>query len=141
MARDRGSAWSHQVFAGGTERPYESETEFVGDAAVVAVSGEMDLATAPRFKRDVGDAVAVASGDVILDLTHVDLIDSTALGIVLGALRRLESEGRWLILVVAGSHVMRVLTISGLQGAVPIVASRREALQQVVARPAGVAVG
>ena len=38
-----GSEWFHSVLVGGRERPYSSETEFVGEAGVVAVSGEMDL--------------------------------------------------------------------------------------------------
>ena len=127
--------------AGGRERPYSSETELIGEAGVLAVSGEMDLSTAPRFRQDLDEAMALASGDVVLDLTDLDMIDSTALRVMLGALQRLHDEGRWLILVVAGSHVMRVLTITGLQTTFPTVVSRREALQRAVARadPARVA--
>ena len=128
------------LIASGKERPYRSETEFVGGAGVVAVSGEMDLYTAPQFRRDVDKAIASTSGDLILDLSDVDMIDSTALCVMLRALRRLENEGRWLILVVAGSHVMRILTITGLQTTFPVVASRREALQQVASRTSELAV-
>ena len=128
------SARQRQLPAGCRERPYGSETEFVGEAGVVAVSGEMDLYTAPQFRRDIDEAIALTSSDLILDLSDLDMIDSTALCVMLGALQRLLDEGRWLTLVVTGSHVMRVLTITGLQTSFPIVASRREALQRVVAR-------
>jgi anti-sigma B factor antagonist len=124
----------YAVISGGRERPYASETEFIGQAGVVAVSGEMDLHTAPQFKRDLDEAIALTSGDVILDLSDVDLIDSTSICVMLGAQQRLEHGGRWLVLVVAGAHVLRILAITGLQTAFPIVASRREALLRVVGR-------
>ena len=128
------------VVGGGRDRPYSSETEFIGETGLVAASGEMDLYTAPRFRQDIDEAIAFTSGDIILDLSDVDMIDSTALCTMLGAQQRLEDEGRWVILVVTGSHVMRILTITGLQTRFPIAASRREALQQVVARTADLAI-
>jgi anti-sigma B factor antagonist len=118
------------------ERPYSSEMELVGGVGVVAVSGETDLYTAARFRRDIDEAAALTSGDVILDFSDLDLIDSTSLCVMLGAWQRLADEGRSLILVVTRRHVMRVLTITGLHTTFRIAASRREALEQVVA-PAG----
>jgi len=134
------SSRQRQSPAESRERPYSSQTEFIGEAGLVAVSGEMDLFTAPRFKRDIEEAIEFTCGDLILDLSDLDMIDSTALRVMLGAQQRLQDEGRWLILVVAGSHVLRVLTITGLQTTFPIVASRREALQRVVARTADLAI-
>jgi len=128
-----GSDWFHNVLAGGRERPYRSETEVVGEAGVVAVSGEMDLSTAVRFTRDLDEAMAFSCGDLVLDLSDVDLIDSTALGVMLGVLQRLSDEGRWLILVVTRDFVMRILRITGLETTFRIAPSRSEALQQVVA--------
>ena len=117
------------------ERPFSSETEFVGDAGVVAVSGEMDQYTTSRFKRDIDEAITLSSGVVILDLSDLDLIDSTALGIMRDALRRLSDEGRRLTLVVTPRHVMRVLlAITGLDTMFHIAGSRRAALQRVDAR-------
>ncbi len=127
------SARFADLAAGGMERPYSSEIEFIGDVGVVAVSGEMDLYTASQFKADIDEAIASTSGDLILDLSDLDMIDSTALGVMLGALRRLSDEGRWLVLVVAQRHVLRILTITGLLTTFRIAPSRREALQQVVA--------
>jgi anti-sigma B factor antagonist len=121
------------VLAGSRERPYSSECAIVGEAGVVAVSGEIDLYTASRFKEDVDEVIATAPGDLILDLSDLDLLDSSALVVMLGTLRRLTDEGRWLILVVTQRHLMRVLTVTGLHTRFRIVPSRRRALQQVVA--------
>ena len=119
------------------ERPYSSETEFIGGAGLVAVSGEMDLYTAGRFRRDIDEAAALTAGDLILDLSDVDLLDSTALCVMLGAGQRLAEQGRSLILVVTRRHVARVLAITGLHTRFRIAASRREALEQVVVASAG----
>lgn len=128
-----GSDWFHNVIAGGRERPYTSRTHVVGEASVVAVSGEMDLSTATRFRQDLDEAMAFTCGDLVLDLSDIDMIDSTALGVMLVTLQRLSDEGRWLILVVTQEFVLRILRITGLQTTFRIVPSRSEALQQVVA--------
>jgi anti-anti-sigma factor len=115
------------LIACGEERPYSSGIEFIGETGLIAVSGVLDFYAAPRFAQDVDQTVAFARGDLILDLSDLDLIDSSALCVAGTALQRL---------VITRSHVMRIFTITGLQNAFPIVASRREALQRVVARAA-----
>jgi anti-sigma B factor antagonist len=124
------------LIADGRERSYGSQTDLAGQSGVVAVSGVMDLHAAPRFKRDLDEAIALASGDVVLDLSDVDLIDSTSICVMAGALQSMQTQGRRLILVVPIPHVMRILTITGLQTAFPIVASRRQALRLAGARVA-----
>jgi anti-sigma B factor antagonist len=117
------------LIAEGRERPYSSGTEYAGETGLVAVSGVLDAWTAPQFSRDIGEAVAAVRGDLVLDLSDLDLIDSTALCVMAGALRRTQEEGRRLILVVTRPHVMRLLTITGLHAAFTITASRRQALR------------
>jgi anti-sigma B factor antagonist len=124
---------------GGGERAYCSRTEFIGEAEMLAVSGTLDLHAAPQFSRDIEQATAFSHQDLILDLSDLDLIDSSALCVMAGALQHLEEEDRRLILVVTRSHVMRILTITGLLAAFTIVASRRQALQLVAGRAADLA--
>ena len=61
-----------EAFSGGPDRAYASEAEFIGGVGVVAVSGDTDLFTANRFKRDIDEARELSSGDVILDLSDLD---------------------------------------------------------------------
>lgn len=107
---------------------YDSMIEVADDAAVLAVSGETDLYTAPRFKRDVERLLSSTSGSVVLDLTDLDLIDSTALRILISALTQASDEGRSLLLVIARRHVLRVFAITGLRGFFSIFSTRDEAL-------------
>jgi anti-sigma B factor antagonist len=124
-----------RALAEGRERLYSSETEVVGEVGVVSVSGEMDLCTAGRFKRDIDEAAAQSSGDLVLDLSRVEMIDSTALGVMLQAQRGLNEDGRSLVLVVTRPHVMRILSITGLQSAFRLAASATEAIREVAAGP------
>lgn len=103
----------------------------------VAVIGELDLATAPRLRTAVLQAVAEAdtrSGEgprLILDMGSVDFIDSTGLGVVLGAVRRVRAGNGTIRLVVQAPAVLRAFELTGLDQVLPIVASLDEALVPV----------
>jgi anti-sigma B factor antagonist len=110
---------------------YDSDIELLGDVGVLTVAGETDLYTAPQFRRDLDEAMGVTPGDVILDLTDLELVDSTALGIMIAATGRMMAEHRSLVLVVTRTHVLRVLAITGLGGFFPIATTRTEAMTRV----------
>jgi anti-anti-sigma factor len=77
----------------------------LGQWTVVHVVGEIDLATAPQFRRELISAAAAASA-LAVDLTECDLIDSVGLGLTLGAARRVgEAGGRFA--VIAGDNIRR----------------------------------
>ena len=79
-----------------------------------SVSGEVDLYTAPRFKEDLVALIETGVEHVIVDLSQVTFIDSTALGVIISGVKRMaEREGR--LAIVAGSRpVVRILDITGL---------------------------
>jgi anti-sigma B factor antagonist len=111
------------------ELEYDSEIEAYGSVAVLTVSGETDLYTARSFKRDVDEALDLAPGDVVLDLLGLDLVDSTALGVLIAAQSRMLEERRGLVLVVGRRHVLRVFDITGLRDMFSIVPTLAEALR------------
>ena len=125
---------SSQVPAESGEHLYSSETRFVGEVGVVAVSGEMDLCTASRFRQDIDEAVVRTSGDLVLDLSRVDVIDSAALGVMLRVQSMLDEDGRSVVLVVTRAHVMRILTITGLRTTFRLAASVAEAIGHIADR-------
>jgi anti-sigma B factor antagonist len=86
-----------------------------GPHVVVEVSGEVDVYTAPRLREvlmDVIDGGGVAVLDI--DLAHLGFVDSTGLGVIVGALRRLRSDGGDLGLLNPRPSVGKVLEITGL---------------------------
>jgi anti-sigma B factor antagonist len=80
---------------------------------VVVVDGEIDLATAPRFEAFLVGVIALRRGDVILDMSSVDFMDSTGIGVLVRAeLSLLGSDGR-LVLRSPSPAVARVLAVAG----------------------------
>jgi anti-anti-sigma regulatory factor len=59
---------------------------------VVAVTGEIDLFTAPELKSALGEALESGHTRIVVDLTSTTFLDSTALGVLIGAVKRLRSS-------------------------------------------------
>ena len=65
---------------------FETSTTDLGDGvAVVAVAGEADLYTAPELKAALADAIEGGARCVLVDLSQTTFIDSTTLGVLMGA--------------------------------------------------------
>ena len=84
-----------------------------GDAVVVRLRGELDLANAPRVRSELLAAVAGAPGRVVVDLADVEFMDSTALSTLLEARARMHDR-RYLLLAAPSLEARRALEISGL---------------------------
>jgi anti-anti-sigma factor len=84
-----------------------------GYAAIVSLHGEHDLSTSPDLKA----ALAPILGDVLVDLTRCEFIDSTVIGIVLAKHGDLKREGRRIDLVVppANARITRVVDVVGMR--------------------------
>ncbi len=61
---------------------------------MVAARGEVDVATAPALRAAVDEALDRGPADVVVDLPGVTFIDSTGLGVLIGARRRCLDAGR-----------------------------------------------
>jgi anti-sigma B factor antagonist len=98
----------------------ETMTYLLGHRAVTArrhlvvVGGELDLNAAPELRAAVGAAIDGGATTLVVDLSEVTFIDSTAIGVLLAARERLRHAGGTLELVCAEPHVLRVLEIVGL---------------------------
>ncbi len=99
--------------------------------ALVELAGEVDISTAPQFKRELEAAVSEGSTKVVVDLSQVTFIDSTALGVLVGAVRHLHPLGGSMVVVAGGHAVMRPITLTGLDRVFTIVATRDEALAEL----------
>jgi anti-sigma B factor antagonist len=95
---------------------------------LVSVSGEIDLYTAEELERRVREATSVGADTVLLDLSAVGFIDSTALGVIIQETKRLEGRGHALILVTNDPRTVRVLEVTGLDRVLPRHATLHDAL-------------
>lgn len=93
------------------------ETTRIGSHDVIVVTGEIDLASAPK----VESAISGFSGQtVVLDLRRVEFMDSAGLKVLLNQRSRLEESGGDLRLVVGEGAVVRLLELTGVSDAFSI---------------------
>jgi anti-sigma B factor antagonist len=85
-----------------------------GDVAVLAVSGEVDVATVPRLREQLHALVASGTPRIVVDLDAVDFLDSTGLGVLVGALKRVRNNGGELALVCTSPRIRKVFEVTGL---------------------------
>jgi anti-sigma B factor antagonist len=98
------------------------------DTHVVSVTGEVDLFTAPEFKQRVMAPIAAGIEHVIVDLMGTTFIDSSSLGVLIGAHRRLKARGGRLIVACNGEAIVKTFRITGLDGVFKLVDSLDAAL-------------
>jgi anti-sigma B factor antagonist len=99
-----------------------------GQQVVISPAGEVDLYTAPELKQELLDAIESGATDVIVDLTRTTFIDSAALGVLVGAVRRLRERDGRLSIVCSERSIRKIFEITGLDRVLAIHASRQEAL-------------
>ena len=96
---------------------------------VVSLSGEVDIYTAPQFKECLLELIDTGVDKLVVDLSGVTFIDSTALGVLIGGVRRVRTAGGAMALVVTNRAVERVLSITGLDRVFTIHATREAAVE------------
>jgi len=107
---------------------------------VVVATGEVDLATVPAFRQAISDHLASGLALLLLDMRGVTFIDSTGLGVLVGANKKTTGLGGSMRLVCDNPRILRLLKITGLSRAFAVLPTREEALDGWVplAAPAGV---
>jgi anti-sigma B factor antagonist len=96
------------------EQEFRIEERAGASAPVIAVSGEIDVATAPQLRECLHRVIAQGETTVVLDLLEVTFLDSTALGVLVGALKRCRELGGELHIVVVDPRIMKIFEITGL---------------------------
>jgi len=103
---------------------------------VVGLTGEVDLYTAPELKSELLRIVAEDPERIVVDLSGATFVDSTTLGVLLGAVKRLRMSGGELVIVCSDLNIRRILSITLLDRAFTIY----DTLDDALAAPAPVAV-
>jgi anti-sigma B factor antagonist len=95
---------------------------------LVVLKGEVDIYTAPRFKEDLLALIDEGATDILVDLTQVEFIDSTALGVLIGGVKRLHPLQGHLLVIADSRPVLKILSITGLDKVVSVFPDREKAL-------------
>lgn len=99
------------------------------ERTVVHVSGEVDVYTAPALREELSDLVDAERAHLIVDLTEVTFMDSTGLGVLVGALKKVRTLGGDLQLVINQEKVLKVFRITALTQVFTIHANLEDALR------------
>jgi anti-sigma B factor antagonist len=104
--------------------------------AIVSVSGEHDLNTAPQLRERLNKQIEEGRA-IVVDLSPASFIDSSILGVILDARRGAEGAGlRFAVAQTDGvAAVSRVLEITGLRSELPVHASRADAMEAASSPP------
>ncbi len=109
---------------------FRIEDEAVDAAThVVVVHGEVDLFTVPEFKARISAPIDQGKTRVVVDLSAVTFIDSSSLGVLIGAHKRLSAQGAsGLVVVVDDRAIANTFKITGLDQVFEIVPNLEAAL-------------
>jgi anti-sigma B factor antagonist len=106
------------------------EEEDRGNHAIVRIAGTLATGDTTRALQERLDKIAAEkTGAVVLDLSRLDHLDSTAIGVFVGNLKRFEGQGRRFLLVQPRERVASVLKITHLDSLFGIYPTVDEALK------------
>ncbi|CAN5224029.1 anti-sigma factor antagonist BldG [soil metagenome] len=100
-----------------------------GDRTILEVGGEVDVYTAPKLRERLVELVGEGHYKIIVDMTKVEFLDSTGLGVLVGGLKRVRSHDGTLALVCNQERILKIFRITGLTKVFPIYDTLDEALQ------------
>jgi anti-sigma B factor antagonist len=83
-------------------------------AQVIRVGARLDAGTSAGVRPRLHDAVDAGGGDLVLDLSRLEMIDATGLGVLVGTHRRAISAERRLVLRNVPPRIMRILAVTRL---------------------------
>ena len=107
----------------------------------VAVGGEIDLATAPDLKGALGDAIDGGGRRVLVDLSEATFIDSTTLGVLMGAVKRLRPLGGELAIACVDVNIRKIFELTLLDRIFAIFDTPAEGIDYLRARDDDAAAG
>jgi anti-sigma B factor antagonist len=107
--------------AGPQPSALEIDSELSADTARLTPSGELDIATAPQLEQEVRSLLSRAVRRVVIDLSRLTFVDSSALRLFIVLNERSAKEGWTLALVRPTGQVRAVFEITGAEENLPFV--------------------
>jgi anti-sigma B factor antagonist len=112
--------------------PLTIDAKDLGDGVgVIELEGEVDVANTPQVREAALRLISGGVKNLVTDLSRVEYMDSSGLGMLVGLLKRLkESDGR-LLVAAAQPRVKRLFEITGLEKVLPLYDDASAALKEV----------
>jgi anti-sigma B factor antagonist len=95
---------------------------------VISLVGEVDVYSVPQAKQAMYELVDAGAHQLLIDLTATDYLDSTAMGALVGVMKKVAESGGWVRLVGPSPRIRRLFEITRLDRILPIFDSEEAAL-------------
>jgi len=95
-------------------------TRVVSAHTVLEVGGEVDVYTAPKLRERIAELLEGGVGAVVVDLGRVDFMDSTGLGVLVGAWRKSRASGTSFGVVCGKESLLKIFRITALDQVLPL---------------------
>ena len=112
------------------QRSFTVQLQPRADVALIAVSGELDIASAPELEQALDQIRPELTKLVIVDLRELEFMDSTGLSIIVRAHQRLSESDCELTLIKGQPQVQRLLDLTGVADRVRLFAEPGELLDE-----------
>jgi anti-sigma B factor antagonist len=99
------------------------------DVPVLDVRGEIDVASAPELQDTLAGVIRTTPRILVVNLAEVTFIDSSGLGVLIGAVKAMRASGGDLRLVVTQPHIIRLLELTGLEEVFTVVSRTSDAVR------------
>lgn len=112
------------------DRVLQVQRTWIGPTTVVVgpPAGELDLTSASDLRHELHTVIEGGAEVVVVDLERITFIDSMTIGVLLGAVRRLQQRGGELRIACADPNITRIFEITLLDRVFAIHPSRETAL-------------
>jgi len=104
------------------------DVQYKGDVAIVKLAGEVDMSQSPSVHQALVEVLEKQPKRLVIDLTEVSYMDSSGVGILVDALRRVRVNGGKVALAGVAPRVLSVLQITKLDQFFEIHPTLHEAL-------------
>ena len=109
---------------------FKVNTRAIKDLAqAVEVQGEIDVYTSPRVKETINELIEKGHYHLVINLEGVRYIDSTGLGVLIGALKKVREHSGRILLVCTNPQIKKIFNITGLVKIFEIFKDEEEAFQ------------
>ena len=94
------------------------------DKLIVSLDGEIDHHSAAEIREELDKMIAVNRPKImVLELSGIDFMDSSGLGLVLGRYRRLNEMGSQMVIKNPGARTEKILAMAGVDKLIKIIRS------------------
>lgn len=101
------------------------------DVAIVAISGELDVALCVKLTPELNDVLRSPVRAIVIDLEAVSLVDSSGIALLLNTFRRCDKAGRQLAIACPMGPQRRAFQVTALDRQLPMYETREDALGAV----------